>query len=185
MSLKGSLAELQLPDLCEMMALGRKTGLLSLYDLGGAPAGDLAFREGLLVGATCGRLVGERAFYALLALEAGSFFVDPDRTPAGTRGVPVESLLMEGVRRLDEVNRLRQRLPSKTRLALAAPGTPEDDVEAQVVARLSIAGGDVGEIVGHVVSSGRADEYECLLTIDRLKARGLVAIVHPPALASS
>jgi hypothetical protein len=185
MSLKGSLAELQLPALCEMMALGRKTGLLSLYDGDGAPAGDLAFRDGLLVGASCGRLAGERAFYALLALETGSFLVDPGVAPGGARGVPVESLLMEGMRRLDEVRRLRRRLPAGTKLALSAPGTPEDAVEARIVARLSVAGADVGEIVQHVVSSGRADEYECLMTLERLQTRGLIAVVAPPELASS
>ena len=185
MGLKGSLAELQLADLVELMSLGRKTGLLTLYDGCGALAGELAFSEGLLVAAACGRLADEKAFYALLDLNEGSFFVDSDVVPAGGRGLPAQSLLMEGARRLDEVHRLRLRLPPGARLSLARPGAAQDAVEAQIVAFLSVSTDLVGDLVARIITSGRADEYECLLTIDRLQTRGLIAISTPPTLASS
>ena len=53
MGLKGSLAELPLPDLIEMTSLGGKSGRLTLYDEEGAVCGELAFRDGRLVGAAC------------------------------------------------------------------------------------------------------------------------------------
>ena len=52
MGLKGDLGELPLSDFIEMTSLGGKTGRLHLYDAEGRPAGDLAFREGRLVGAS-------------------------------------------------------------------------------------------------------------------------------------
>src|SRR5665648_1165720 len=77
MGLKGSLAELPLADLIKMTALGGKTGRLRLFDEEGTAAGELAFRDGRLVGAVCGELGAEKAFYALLALKEGAFDFDP------------------------------------------------------------------------------------------------------------
>lgn len=185
MGLRGDLSELRLVDLIEMMSLGRKTGLLSVYDADGVPAGELAFRTGLLVGATCGRLTGERAFYALLALEQGSFFVDSSVTPTGEHGVPAQSLLMEGMRRLDETRQLRRRIPAGASLRLGQPGTTHDSLEAQIIALLSVQPERVGVVLDRIVATGRADAYECLLAIDRLQARGAVTLTVPPRLVSS
>ena len=87
-----------------MTSVGGKTGRLVLYDEEGAVAGELAFRDGRLVGARCGELTAEKAFYALLGLRTGSFDFDPDgRARRGRRATcSTESLLMEGMRRLDE-----------------------------------------------------------------------------------
>ena len=46
MGLKGTFAELPLPDLVEMAALGRKTGRLVVYDGKGSVAGSLSLRAG-------------------------------------------------------------------------------------------------------------------------------------------
>ena len=54
---------------------------LTLYDERDVSAGEMAFADGLLVDAKCGRLVGAKAFYALLALSEGSFSVDSDFEP--------------------------------------------------------------------------------------------------------
>ena len=78
MGLKGTLAELPLADLVEMTSLGGKSGRLTLFDEEGAAAGELAFRDGRLVGAVCGELGAEKAFYALLALQDGAFDFDPE-----------------------------------------------------------------------------------------------------------
>lgn len=177
MSLKGDLSELGLADLVEMMSLGAKTGSVTISDTDGDAAGTLLFLNGLLVSASSGPFTGEKAFYALLAVSAGSFFVDSDVSPPEEMpGRSTQPLLMEGMRRLDEVRQLRERLPSWARLALAGPGQPQDGVEAQVVALLSLASLDIADVVRRVEQSGRADEYECLLACDRLRERGLLRV---------
>ncbi len=180
MSLRGGLTELQLADLVEMMSLGSKTGVIALWDLDGAAVGTVAFREGLLVSASCGAFTGEKAFYALLALSDGSFQVDSQaQPPEHEPGQLAQSLLMEGMRRLDEVRQLRGRLPSAAPLRVGLAGQPQDAVEAQIVAFVSLAAHDIADVVRHLGRSGRADEYECLLAIDRLCRRGLLVRPAP------
>jgi hypothetical protein len=59
--------------------------------------------EGMVVNATWGKLRGEDAFYAMLALKDGEFAFDPGfRAEEVVISASPESLLLEGMRRLDE-----------------------------------------------------------------------------------
>ena len=76
-------------------------------------AGVLMFRAGRLVGARSGELTAEKAFYALLGLKTGSFDFDAQaELDEDEVNLSTETLLMEGMRRLDEVYRLRRKLPA-------------------------------------------------------------------------
>jgi hypothetical protein len=179
MGLKGSLAELPLSDLIEMTSLGGKTGLLLLFDEEGAAAGELAFRDGRLAGASCGELRGEKAFYALLALKAGTFDFDPEaELDADTCNLPTESLLMEGMRRLDETHRLRRQVPAPALVRLIG-GAADDVVEARVLGYLGPGARQVGDIVDGILVGGEADEYDALNAVQRLATRGVVRVEVP------
>jgi len=181
MGLSGSFAELPLADLIEMTALGSKTGRLELRDEEGAVAGELAFRDGLLVGATCGELSAEKAFYALLALGGGTFDFDPEaELDEGICNLRTESLLMEGMRRLDEMRRLRRLLPAPARVRLLG-GEAEDPVEARVLGYLGPGARQVGDIVEGVLVGGEADEYDTLKALQRLTERGVIRTDLPPS----
>ncbi len=97
----GSLTEMSLPDLVQILWHGRKSGALRIRR--GADAGEVHFIEGKLVNAMWGKLRGEEAVYAMLALRDGEFGLDPDfRPPEVLITESPESLLLEGMRRLDE-----------------------------------------------------------------------------------
>lgn len=179
MGLSGSFAELPLADLIEMTALGGKTGRLVLSDETGAVAGELAFRAGLLVGATCGELSAEKAFYALLALTGGGFDFDPEAVlDEGICNLRTESLLIEGMRRLDEIQRLRRLLPAPARVWLLG-GEAQDAVEARVLGYLGPGARHLGDIVAGVLVGGEADEYDALKALRRLTARSVTRIELP------
>ena len=136
MGLTGGLDELALADLVEMTALGSKTGRLTLTDEEGGVAGSLSFRDGRLVAAACGPLADERGFYALLELKAGSFDFDPQaQLDEETCNLSTESLLMEGMRRIDEIRRLRHIMPAPAIARLLA-GIAADPNEARVLGYL-------------------------------------------------
>ena len=179
MGLSGSLTELPLADLIEMTALGGKTGRLVLSDEAGATVGVLAIRDGLLVGATCGEMSAEKAFYALLALTGGSFDFDPQaELDEDICNLHTESLLMEGMRRLDEIQRLRRVLPAPARVRLVG-GEGQDPVEASVLGYLGPGARLLGDIVEGVLVGGEADEYDALKALQRLTARGVTRIELP------
>ena len=100
----GSLSEMALPDLVQILWHGRKSGNLRLRRNG--ESGELHFADGNVVNAMWARLRGEEAFYAMLALADGDFTLDPDYKPQAVMiHASPEALLLEGMRRLDEGQR--------------------------------------------------------------------------------
>jgi hypothetical protein len=177
MGLTGGLDELSFTDLVQMTSVGHKTGRLVLYREDGSEAGELWFRRGRLAAARCGALPPEKAFYALLALERGSFSFEKDLPLDEAEGVDlaVETLLMEGIRRLDELHRLRRRLPATATVRLVG-GEPQDGMEARVLGRLGPGARRLDDLVGGVLLGGDADEHEVLEAIAALAMRKVVRI---------
>lgn len=97
----GSLSEMSLPDIVQILWHGRKTGALRIRS--GNENGELHFVDGSVVNAMHGKLRGEEAFYAMLRLTNGEFALDPNFV-AQARVIQAspEALLLEGMRRLDE-----------------------------------------------------------------------------------
>jgi len=181
MGLEGNLRELALADLIEMTSLGGKTGLLLLFGQDAALAGQLAFRDGRLVGATCGNLTAEKAFYTLLDLREGSFDFDPDaHLDEETCNLATASLLMEGMRRIDEIQQLRRELPAPAVVRLQFRGGVTDDpAETRVLGYLGPGERKIGDIVDGMLVAGEYDEYDALRAIRRLRDRGVVSVQVP------
>jgi response regulator RpfG family c-di-GMP phosphodiesterase len=100
----GSLRDLALPDLIQILFHGRKGGKLAVK-MGGRE-GELHFQEGRLVHALFGEASGEPAVYEMLAFEDGTFALDPSFQPTTTTiQASPEMVILEGLRRLDEKNR--------------------------------------------------------------------------------
>jgi hypothetical protein len=181
MGLKGDLGELPLPDLVQMTSVGGKTGRLVLFDEEDVVAGVLMFRGGRLVGAHSGELTAEKAFYALLGLKTGSFDFDPTaEVDEGDVNLSTESLLIEGMRRLDETYRLRRRLPAPAVVRYVGGGS-EDPLEVRVLGYLGPGARTVGDVVEGILVGGDADEYDALHALRRLAASGTVRVERPPA----
>ncbi len=97
----GSLAEMALPDVVQILWHGRKTCTVKIKTSKGA--GDIGFVDGQIVDARLPPHRGEEAFYRMLNLKEGDFQIDPQAIPTGkTIDVSPEGLLLEGMRRLDE-----------------------------------------------------------------------------------
>jgi response regulator RpfG family c-di-GMP phosphodiesterase len=100
----GSLSEMGLPDMVQVLWHGRKTGSLNIRLR--QESGEIHFVSGTIYNAMWGNLRGEEAFYAMLALTEGEFLLDPNFTAAQQFITESpEALLLEGMRRLDEAGR--------------------------------------------------------------------------------
>jgi response regulator RpfG family c-di-GMP phosphodiesterase len=97
----GSLSEMGLPDMVQVLFHARKSGNLRIRAREGS--GEIHFAEGNVVNALWGEMRGEDAFYAMLKLQEGEFGLDPAFKPTG-RVIhnSAEALLLEGMRRIDE-----------------------------------------------------------------------------------
>ena len=100
----GSLQEMALPDVIQILANGRKSGRLKVRS--GTLHGEMMFQNGSIHDATFGDLGGAEAVYAILRLTEGDFALEPDTTVVeDVIGIPAHHLLLEAMRRLDEEER--------------------------------------------------------------------------------
>ncbi len=111
MAFQGSLAELHLPDIIQLISVSGKSGVFHLVD--GPHKGQIYLHDGKIVHAQIDDTAGEEAVYALAIWSQGDFKFEP--------GVPTEhrtisksntNLLMEAARRLDEWRVLSKKIPS-------------------------------------------------------------------------
>jgi hypothetical protein len=111
MTFQGSLAELHLPDIIQLVSVSGKTGIFHLTD--GNLKGQIFLHDGKIVHAQLEDTSGEEAVYALAIWRQGEFRFDPG--PAGelrTISKSNTNLLMEAARRLDEWRVLSKKIPS-------------------------------------------------------------------------
>ncbi len=110
MSFQGSIQELPVPDIIQLVSVSGKTGMFMLVR--GGERGYIYLRNGRIVHAELGNLKGEEAVYALAIWSSGDFQFSPGRE---NETITIEktntSLLMEAARRLDEWKVLARKIP--------------------------------------------------------------------------
>ena len=115
MAFQGSLAELHLPDIIQLVGVSGKTGVFHLVD--GDQEGQIYLRNGQIIHAELADLWGEEAVYALAIWRQGEFRFDAESAPPReTIQRSNTSLLMEAARRLDEWRVLSKKIPSVDRV---------------------------------------------------------------------
>jgi Domain of unknown function (DUF4388) len=115
MAFQGSLKELPLPDIIQLVSVSGKTGRFSLRR-DGHPGGEIYLRGGQIVHARAGDLAGEEAVYELAIWPEGEFtFHAGEESGESTIQKSNTNLLMEAARRIDEWQVLSKKIPS-TRL---------------------------------------------------------------------
>ncbi len=114
MAFQGSLKELPLPDIIQLVSVSGKTGVFTLTD--GVSSGEIYLRDGQIIHAHAGTLEGEEAVYELAIWPQGDFVFKPGEAPPSvTIKRSNTNLLMEAARRIDEWQVLAKRIGS-TRL---------------------------------------------------------------------
>lgn len=114
MAFQGSLKELPLPDIIQLVSVSGKTGVFTLRR--GNTTGEIFLRSGQIIHAQVQDLAGEEAVYELAIWNDGDFVFTPGREAThSTIQKSNTNLLMEAARRIDEWQVLAKRIPS-TRL---------------------------------------------------------------------
>lgn len=111
MAFQGSLSELPLPDIVQLVSVSGKTGRFVLTSEG--QQGVIYLREGQIIHAETPELRGEEAVYALAIWDKGEFQFEAG-SPHGEQTIEKSNtnLLMEAARRLDEWRVLSKKIPS-------------------------------------------------------------------------
>ena len=111
----GNLALMTLPDLVQMMAANRSTGILELTREG--MAGRIYCRDGKLIYAVLGVVETEKALFRMLGWKDADFEFRPEPFEtaqfARTVTMSLENVLMEGFRQIDELEKLGPEIPPR------------------------------------------------------------------------
>jgi CheY-like chemotaxis protein/predicted regulator of Ras-like GTPase activity (Roadblock/LC7/MglB family) len=108
----GTISDFQLSDLVQMNCLGRMTTALNIE--GDEFQGSIFIEEGNIVHAACGDQEGEDALFEMLGWEGGSFSTERGkRSPKESIIKGWQSLLLEGMRRVDEAKPGRTQIGGK------------------------------------------------------------------------
>jgi hypothetical protein len=113
-TMSGSIDEIPLPDLLQLLGSSKKTG--SLIIRSDDDVGKIDLRKGIVVFSSINDLSVVpplKSVFRILTWTHGSFDLAPldDRPIPGEINATVQELLMEGLRQIDELNNIRDRLP--------------------------------------------------------------------------
>jgi tetratricopeptide (TPR) repeat protein len=114
-AIRGSLNEASLPDVLQLLAMGNKTGTLTLSVPGSS--GTICFEGGrICFAAVNGRATGtEDSVFVMFKWNDGSFSFEPGvQTPPDARLVSLDAqeLLLDGARRVDEWSLIEKKIPN-------------------------------------------------------------------------
>lgn len=127
MAFQGSLRELPLPDIIQLVAVSGESGIFSVED--DLTVGNIFLDQGQIVHAQVGGIRGEEAVYEISIWPDGDFQFEADEAPlpSPTIDKPNTNLLLEAARRMDEWTILSKRIRS-TRLIPVFAGTDQGGV---------------------------------------------------------
>src|SRR5205809_6361071 len=181
MAFQGSLAELHLPDIIQLISVSGKTGVFHLTN--GALAGEIYLNDGRIVHAQLDEASGEEAVYALAIWSQGDFRFDPGvATELRTITKSNTNLLMEAARRLDEWRVLSKKIPSVDMI-------PEFVVQENREGQINLNTSEwmiLSKIDGHrsiktIAGTGRLSAFDVSKILYGLIATGPIRPREPPA----
>jgi hypothetical protein len=139
-SFSGDLDLFGLPNLLQNLCEMGKTGVLNLLDEKSRPAAALRLEKGTLRAAQCGARQGREAIYQLIERPfAATFaFVRARRAETGGEELPVTQLLVEGVRRHDQLQRALALVPDDASFEATgkSPTSVPDEADYDLVVAL-------------------------------------------------
>jgi CheY-like chemotaxis protein len=172
--MEGTLGQLAVTDLLQVLGQNHKSGLLELSGPHGAAR--VRLHGGQVAEAQAEGVGGIKALFRLLHWKDGMFsFVPSECVDPGDINRSVEELLLEGLRQTDELPALRTELPDPaTHIGMTQAGVElsgdQHPVTAEIL-ELGRAGGTVGEIL----ERSRATDYSAAQALLTLLRKGLLA----------
>lgn len=173
-SMTGTIAEVPLPDLIQLLSTSKKTGTLVLNKAG--VIGKIHLDQGRIVYSSTSDSPGlppTKALFRLLSWDDGTFDLlgpEPQQFPDHIN-MPTEHLLMEGLRQLDELRHAQGKLPPPdTQVALADPLVPrlrELSPEELDVLQLALGGRSIRDVLD--ASASDLDATNILAALIRKK----------------
>lgn len=173
MALEGNLADFELTDLFQLIQLGQKDGSLRIHI--NNDIGIVHFKGGNVIFAKTNSVSGEKAIDVILRWKDGRFIFKPGEvTMTPNLNLPIQQVILEAARRIDELNRIQKVIPSSDAIVKIVE-VPEAGIERinlkpeewkalafvdgtlsikNIAQRLNISDFDTSRILYGLISSG-------------------------------
>ncbi len=174
--IQGSLSDWPLAELVQFLQRTRQTGELALERGEPAQAASLSVEQGRVVDARCPPLTGDEAVLALFGWHQGRFlFLAGPVSLARTVQAELRTLLLEGARRRDELDRVMAQLPADTTLVHQVHEAATSGVLLSRLAWNLLSHVDGTHTVGNLIESKAGSQVELAEALLDLFQAGLIA----------
>jgi len=176
MALQGSLTDIALPDVIQLVSVSAKTGVFSLS--GDGVEGKIYLRDGQITDAIVGPLRGEYAVYEMAIWQRGQFIFTPNvESDQVTVNKPNASLMMEAARRLDEWRVLQRKIPSLDLIPYFLPRDPgHDQVTLSPQEWMVVTKIDGARSIREMEAATRLSAFDICKVLYGMIASGLLAL---------
>jgi len=181
MAFQGSLTELHLPDIIQLISVSGKTGVFHLTD--GPLKGQIYLHDGKIVHAQLEDAVGEEAVYTLAIWSQGDFKFEPGAaTELRTITKSNTNLLMEAARRLDEWRVLSKKIPSVDMIPeFVVQENREGQINLNTSEWMILSKIDGQRSIKTIAGTGRLSVFDVSKVLYGLIATGLIRLREAPA----
>lgn len=175
--IEGNLAQMSLVDILQIFSMNKKSGALVVRREETFEEGMIFLQSGEIINATAGIAKGEKALYRLLGWSSGKFeYIPKNFNPGENIGKAMDSLLMEGMRQLDEWKRMAAEFPpvdATVILKIDPSRIPKNlrPMTKEVISLLSYY-----KKVEDVINNSTSSDYDVMMTINALLSKGVIGI---------
>lgn len=183
MALQGNLEDFELTDLFQLIQLGQKDGGLRIT--AGSDVGVVYFKDGMIIHAKTSHYQGEPAIDSILSWEKGEFIFDPTHeTTEHTVDMPIQQVMLDAARRIDELNKIQKLIPSFDAVVkiveVPKPGVEKIHLRPEEWKVLSFVDGS--RTIRQIASKTQLSEFDTARILYGLITSGLASLAAPPSM---
>ena len=181
MALQGNLEDFDLTDVLQLIHLGKKNGALEIETE--KNRAEIYFENGKVVYAKTNESVGEDAIQYVLRWSKGKFMFSPEKTaPQKVMDIPIQNLILDAAKQIDEWKRLEKVIPSVDMLVdfVEDPNVSSEEInlspdEWKI---LSLITGE--RSIRDIAKLAKFTEFNAAKVFYGLVSSGLVRLKKPP-----
>ncbi len=180
MALEGNLQDFELTDVFQLIQLGQKDGGLRIQSPD--DVGVVYFKGGMVIHARTSKLQGEPAIDKILSWRRGRFVFNPgEETAENTVNLPIQQVILEAARRIDELQKIQKVIPSFDLVVkiveVPKVGVEKIQLKPEEWKVLSFVDGNL--TIKQIAGWANLSEFEVGKILYGMISSGLVEIVEP------
>jgi len=179
MALQGSLEDFELTDVFQLIQLGQKDGGLRIQ--AEDDVGIVYFKTGMVIHAKTNSIQGEAAIDTILSWKKGRFVFNPnEETLEHTVDLPIQQVILEAARRIDEMKKIHKLIPSFEAIVkiVEVPDAGVEKIHLKPEEWKVLSFVDGTRAINHIAEKANISEFETARILYGLISSGLVMLLQ-------